>query len=85
MKTLDIQHTSLDACVTDAQSEQIIITRDGNPVALVVGVQGLDEEQVQLASSGKFWQLISQRRKERTLTRAALQNRIDEPSGPRDE
>ena len=81
MKSLDIQTTNLDACVSDAQSERIIITRDGNPVALVVGVQGLDEEQVQLGSSDEFWELITQRRKEKTLSRAALQERIDDRSG----
>jgi len=84
MKVLDIQTTSLDACVSDAQSERIIITRDGNPVALVVGVQGLDEEQVQLGSSDEFWELIAQRRKEKTLSRAALQERIAQRSAPRD-
>ena len=83
MKAVDIQQTNLDACVSDAQSERIIITRDGNPVALVVGVQGLDEEQVQLGSSDAFWQLITQRRKEKTLSRAALQDKIDDRSSPR--
>jgi len=84
MKAVDIQQTSLDACVSDAQSERIIITRDGNPVALVVGVEGLDEEQVELGSSDEFWELITQRRKEKTLSRAALQVRIDQRFGPRD-
>ena len=84
MKAVDIQQTNLDACVSDAQSERIIVTRDGNPVALVVGVQGLDEEQVQLGSSDEFWELIAQRRKEKTLSRAALQEKIDQCSSPRD-
>jgi len=84
MKSLDIQTTNLDACVNDAQSEQIILMRDGNPVALVVGVQGMDEEQVQLGSSDEFWRMIIQRRKEKTLTREALQQRIDQGFQPRD-
>jgi antitoxin (DNA-binding transcriptional repressor) of toxin-antitoxin stability system len=84
VKVLDIQTTSLDACVSAAQSERIIITRDGNPVALVVGVQGLDEEQAQLGSSDAFWELITQRRKEETVSRAGLQERIDQRSTPRD-
>ncbi len=77
MKTIDIQNTNLDACVTDAQSAPVVVTRDGNPVALVVGVQGLDEEQVQLGVSDKFWNLISARRKEKSLDRAALEKRFD--------
>ena len=83
MKVLDIQSTNLDACVSDAQSDRIVITRDGNPVALVVGVEGLDKEQVELGSSDAFWELIAERRKEKTLTRAALQQRVDEGAAPR--
>ena len=62
MKTIDIHETNLDACVVDAQSDRVIITREGNPVAIVVGVQGLDEEQTQLGASDEFWKLICQRR-----------------------
>jgi antitoxin (DNA-binding transcriptional repressor) of toxin-antitoxin stability system len=64
-----------------AQSEQVVIVRDGNPVALVVGVQGLDDEQVALGTSDKFWRLIGQRRQESTLSRAELERKIGEPSG----
>jgi hypothetical protein len=77
MKTIDIQETNLDACVLDAQSDRVIIMRGGNPVALVVGVVGLDEEQIQLGSSDAFWNLISQRRKEPTLDRSTLEKKLD--------
>jgi hypothetical protein len=77
MKTIDIQDTNLDACVTDAQSTPVVLTRGGNPVAFVVGVQGLDEDQVQLGVSDKFWQLISARRKEKSLDRATLEKRLE--------
>jgi hypothetical protein len=76
MKTVDIQETNLDACVIDAQSDRVVIMRGGNPVAIVVGVQGLDEEQVQLGASDEFWKLISSRRKEPTLDRAALEKKL---------
>ena len=77
MKTIDIQDTNLDACVMDAQSTPVVLTRGGNPVAFVVGVQGLDEDQVQLGVSDKFWQLISARRKEKSLDRATLEKRLE--------
>ncbi len=51
--------------------------RGGNPVALVVGVQGLDDEQIELGASDTFWGLISARRKEKTISRAALEERFD--------
>ena len=78
MKTVDIQETNLDACVFDAQSDRVVIMRGGNPVALVVGVEGLDEEQTQLGASDEFWNLISTRRKEPTLDRAALEKRLQD-------
>ena len=77
MKTIDIQNTNLDTCVTDAQSAPVVVTRGGSPVALVVGVQGLDDEQVQLGASDTFWHLISARRKEKSLDRAALEKRFE--------
>ena len=76
MKTVDIQDTSLDACVFDAQSDRVVVTRGGNPVALVVGIQGLDEEQIQLGASNEFWKLISNRRQEPTLDRSALEKKL---------
>ncbi len=77
MKTVDIQETSLDACVIDAQTDRVVIMRGGNPVALVVGVQGLDAEQAQLGASDDFWKLISDRRKEPTLNRSALEKKLN--------
>jgi hypothetical protein len=78
MKTVDIQETNLDACVIDAQLDRVVIMRGDNPVAIVVGVQGLDEEQVQLGASDEFWKLISARRKEPTFYRAELEKKLDQ-------
>jgi prevent-host-death family protein len=78
MKRIDLQRTDLDACVKDAQHEQIILTRDGKPVAVVVGVEDIDEEELQLGSSDKFWKLISQRRTEKTMRRAQLEQKVKE-------
>jgi hypothetical protein len=77
MKTVDIQETSLDACVVAAQSDRVVITRGGNPVALVVGLEGLDEEQAELGASDEFWKLISARRKEPTLDRSTLEKKLN--------
>ena len=77
MKTVDIQHTNLDACIADAQSDRVVVTRGGSPIALVVGVQGLGEEQVRLGADDEFWKLISERRKEPTLDRAALEKTLE--------
>ena len=73
MKTLGIEQATLDACVREAQGERVLVTRDGRPVAMVVGLAGLDEDQLQLGASDKFWQLITTRRKQPTVSRAELE------------
>ena len=76
MKTVVLEESSLDACVKDARDQQVVVTKRGKPVALVVGLDGIDAEQVQLGSSDKFWQLISERRAEKTLSRQKLEKSI---------
>lgn len=73
MKTLGIEQASLDLCVREAQGERVLVTRDGRPVAMVVGLAGLDEEQLQLGASDAFWQLITARRNQQTVTRSELE------------
>ena len=41
-----------------------------------VGVEGMDEEQVQLGSSDKFWTLIEKRRRQGTIGRAELEKKL---------
>ncbi|MFQ5340217.1 MAG: hypothetical protein ACE5F6_01590 [Anaerolineae bacterium] len=77
MITIDLKQASLDVCVDDAQRERIVITRNGKPVMLIIGVEGMDEEQLQLGSSDKFWRLITDRRAQKTLSRAELEQRIE--------
>jgi antitoxin (DNA-binding transcriptional repressor) of toxin-antitoxin stability system len=76
VKTIGIEHATLDACLQDAQHERVVITRNGIPVALIVGLEGLDEEQVQLGSSEPFWQLIAERRRQKTMGRAELEQTL---------
>ena len=73
MKTVGLEHAMLETCIKDAQREQVLITRDGKPLALIVGVEGMDEEQLQLGSSSKFWELITERRAQKTIGRAELE------------
>jgi len=76
MMKIDVKRANLVACVDEAQRERIVLTRHGKPVALVVGVEGMDEEQVQLGGSEKFWKLIAERRKQKTLSRARLEQQL---------
>ena len=79
MKTVNLEQARLDTCVEVAQHERVIITRDGKPVALIVGVEGMDEEQLQLGSSDPFWRLMAERRKQKTISRAQLEERLKNP------
>jgi antitoxin (DNA-binding transcriptional repressor) of toxin-antitoxin stability system len=76
MKTINVEQASLDSCIHEAQHEQVIITRKGKPVALIIGVEGMDIEQLELGSSDKFWTLIEKRRQQKTITRAELEQRL---------
>ncbi len=73
MKTLGIEEATLDTCVREAQGERVLVTRDGRPVAMVVGLAGLDEEQLQLSASDQFWQLITARRQQPAVARTEVE------------
>jgi PHD/YefM family antitoxin component YafN of YafNO toxin-antitoxin module len=77
MKMINLEQATLEICVNDAQRERVVITRNGKPVALIIGVEGLDEEQLQLGSSDKFWRLIAERRAQKTISRAQLEQSIN--------
>ncbi len=77
MKLISLEQATLDTCVRDAQHERVVITRKGKPVALIVGVKGMDEEQLQLGASDKFWKLIAERRTQKTMSRTELEQQIN--------
>jgi antitoxin (DNA-binding transcriptional repressor) of toxin-antitoxin stability system len=64
--------------IAEAQQERLILTRNGDPIALVVGVQGMDEEQIRLSSSLEFWNLIEESRRQKTIGRQELERRLDQ-------
>ena len=70
MKTISVRdlQKKVRESVTASQKDRVIVTRNGKPAALLVGVEGQDWESVVLESSAAFWKLIENRRKEKTLT-----------------
>jgi prevent-host-death family protein len=76
MKVVALNDADLRECVSDARREGVVITQKGKPVAMLVGVEGLDLEQIELGRSDKFWKLVRQWRRQRTLTRAELDKRL---------
>jgi hypothetical protein len=85
MKTVALEKSDLATCVEKAQGGRLVVMRGRKPVALIVGVEGLDREQLELGSSDRFWRLIEERRKQKTITRAELEKRFKRsPRGRRD-
>jgi len=80
MKTVALEKSDLDACVDQAQRSRVVVLRNRKPVALIIGVEGLDREQLDLGSSDTFWRLIESRRKDKTITRAELDRRLKRPT-----
>jgi len=78
MKTLDVEKTSLQECVNQAQEERLVITRNGRPVALVIGI---DQEQLELGQDAEFWKLIEERRGRKTIRRDELEKLLGEEKG----
>ena len=77
MKQFILEKTDLESCVVRAQQERVIIVQKGKPVALIVGIEGMDPEQLELGASDKFWKLIARRRKQRSISRAKLEKKLN--------
>jgi antitoxin (DNA-binding transcriptional repressor) of toxin-antitoxin stability system len=66
MRVLAIREakTGLSATLDDAQRDRVLITRNGKPCAIVIGVEGHDLEDVMLMSNPRFWRMIEASRKD---------------------
>ncbi len=78
VKVIGIDEANIEKCVKDAQHERVILTRRGKPVSLLIGVAGMDLEQIARGHSDEFWQLIRERRGQKTMSRAELEKRLAE-------
>lgn len=81
MKTVGIEGATLGTCVDDSQRERVVVTRNGVPVAVVIGLEGLDAEQIATGSSAEFWKLIGERRGQKSISRQELEQRLVSDSG----
>jgi antitoxin (DNA-binding transcriptional repressor) of toxin-antitoxin stability system len=69
MKVISVQQLSRDtpASLDLAQKERVIVTRNGKPLAMLLGIENKDAEDYALERDEAFWQLIHERRKERRM------------------
>jgi prevent-host-death family protein len=79
VKTITVRELqkSIKEAVDSAQEDRVIVTRRGEPAAVLVGVQGKDWETVVLETSSAFWDLIEKRRREATLSTEELEDRLE--------
>ena len=65
--TLKSLAEDLEGFMAAAQRERILVTRDGKPLALVVGLENYDEEDWGYMTSRAFWEMIRERRARPTV------------------
>lgn len=80
MKQLTLEQLSeqLQDYVRSAQQEQILITQNGKPIALLLGLENIDPEQWNLQLSPEFWQMIRDRRQRPTISLSLVEAELEQ-------
>ncbi len=78
MKTVSVRDLQkrIRECMEAAQDDRVVITRRGRPAAILIGVDGLDWEQLVLGTDAEFWKMIGRRRKGKTISMAEMRRRL---------
>jgi prevent-host-death family protein len=78
MKTVTVRdlQKSVKKAVDSAQDDRVVVTRHGQPAAVLVGVEGQDWETVVLETSSELWTLLEERRGEATVSREELERAL---------
>ena len=78
MKTISVRDLQkrIRSVMETAQKDQVVITRNGEPIAVVVGVEGADWETVAVETSRSFWKEIAKRRKQKTISLSEIRERL---------
>lgn len=79
MKTIAVRELQkkIKETISESQKDRVIITRNGKPAAILIGVDGQQWESVILETDPGFWRMIKQRRKEPTLSYDELLSRLE--------
>jgi len=78
VKTISVRELrkSVKQVVDSARTDRVVVTRRGEPAAVMLGVEGKDWETVVLETSPAFWELVEARRREPTLSTDELERRL---------
>jgi len=78
MRTISVRdlQKQIKSCIDISQSDRVVITRQGKPAAVLLGVENLDWESLVLGLNKDFWHLIQERRKQKTISLEELKKRL---------
>jgi prevent-host-death family protein len=68
----------LSEYVAESQKDRVLITSHGKPVAIVIGVEGEDLEDLLTRSDRKFWEMIERVREQPTIPLEEAQASFDD-------
>ena len=82
MKTIGVRELQkrIRDCVETSQAESVVITRNGKPASIVIGVEGSDWEDLVVQSDPAFWSTIRKRRKEKSISADEMRRRVLSPA-----
>lgn len=81
MKTINVRNLQqkIRRCMNIAQKERLVVTKRGRPLALVMGVEGYDWEDLYWATNASFWREIQRARQEPTIPLEEVCRRLKIP------
>ena len=80
MKSISVRDLQkrIKESVDASQRDRVVVTRNGRPAAIIIGVDGEDWESVVRQSSRDFWKLIERRRKQKTIALDEVRDQFEE-------
>ena len=78
MKEITIEQLAQNPAVfvTAAQRERVVVIENGKPLALLIGIENKDQEDLDLENSPEFWRMIEERRNEPTIPLSAIKESV---------
>jgi len=80
MKTVSVRELQkhIRESVDASQHDHVVITRHGQPTAVLLGVEGKDWETLFWETNSSLWKTLARRRGEETVSLAEMRRRVSE-------
>jgi antitoxin HicB len=78
MKTIAVERfpEKIKNLVEAAQQERVVVTRKEKPIAILLGIENKDEEDIALERDTAFWKMIRERRRQKTIPLGEVKKRL---------